>query len=100
VAEELRFGHACPEGCRTDLYHARRCAAHKGERDVPGYVERMAEETKAILRQPVQWAGVRLLAEALVERERLTGDEVRQLWDQAESVAIGEMLERLRAIAG
>jgi hypothetical protein len=77
VAEQLATGGSGDSGRRQDEVLARQASERIGYRDpmraVPEVVEILVEH----------WGAVEAVAQALLEREDLTGDEVHRLFDTA-----------------
>jgi hypothetical protein len=98
AAEVLRFGGTTADSCGRDLDQARRWAVWKGESDPDAYLRQQAAEVRELLRQPVNWAAVRLLAKALMSQEVLGGAAVREVTDGAEAEAWREVGEKVREL--
>lgn len=75
-AEEIAFGRYYEQGAGDDLdsahYYARVLS-----RNPDGYVKRQWRETRKMLRQ--NWRQVQLVADALLEQQTLTGEDVLAL---------------------
>jgi hypothetical protein len=80
-AESLRAGRARYSGAHVDHTNAVRIVEHMcgSTREVQACVELLRIRARAMLRQPLHWRAVRMLAMALLKRRELRPREVRQI---------------------